>query len=514
VGSEEEKLHLAWQVAATDPCPGATCPPAQYFPFTGVKTLLKDTRATLNIAPERRVAIALAGVATLATAVVVFAPGVHFAYRSPAGHAALETAAALIGFLTAYLLFARFRLGGVGSDLWLASALAVLAASTLCFAVLPAIAGRAPGSLLSWTRVFSDTVGFLAFAAAAWAPMRALRRPRDAERWALALTAGTLVVCFALALLLSGALPTPIDPTLSPEDSMRPRIVGATLVEVAQLIAVAALLVAGIGFARRSGRQRDGFFSWLATATMFGVLGRVHYFLFPSLYSPWVHTGDFMRLAYYLLILGAALHEISGYQPRLAQAAILDERRRIARDLHDGLAQELAFVASGLRSFEDEPPTRAEIAQMIEAADQALLESRQAISALTANPDEPLSEAVSRMASALALRAGTALSLAVDEGVDATQPVRDAVLGITREAMTNALRHAGGRQVEVTLSCNGAVRLSVRDDGIGFAPLDDGLGDGHLGLDSMRERAEAVGGRLTVRSARGRGTLVQAVLPR
>jgi hypothetical protein len=51
VGSEEEKLHLAWQVAATDPCPGATCPPAQYFPFTGVKTLLKDTRATLNIAP-------------------------------------------------------------------------------------------------------------------------------------------------------------------------------------------------------------------------------------------------------------------------------------------------------------------------------------------------------------------------------------------------------------------------------------------------------------------------------
>lgn len=66
----------------------------------------------------------------------------------------------------------------------------------------------------------------------------------------------------------------------------------------------------------------------------------------------------------------------------------------------------------------------------------------------------------------------------------------------------------------MALSCNGAVRLSVRDDGIGFAPLDDGLRDGHLGLDSMRERAEAVGGRLTVRSTRGRGTLVQAVLPR
>jgi signal transduction histidine kinase len=458
--------------------------------------------------------VALGALATLATAAVVFAPGIHFAYRSAAGHAALETAAALIGFLTAYLLLARFRLGAVGPDLWLAAALAILACSTLCFAVLPAVAGRAPGSLLIWARVFSDTVGFLVFATAAWAPLRAIRRLHRAELRALALVVGTLVLSFMLALALNGSLPTPIDPALSPEDSLRPRIAGAVLVEVAQLVAVAALLVAGIGFARRSDRQRDGFFSWLATATMFGVLGRVHYFLFPSLYSPWVHTGDFMRLSYYLLILGAALHEIAGYQPRLAQAAILDERRRIARDLHDGLAQELAFVASGLRSLEDDPPTKAELAQLIEAADQALAESRQAISALTANPDEPLSETVTRIASALALRAGADLDLRVEEEADASQPVRDAVLGITREAMTNAVRHGRARRLEVMLSCNGSVRLSVRDYGVGFVPLVDSVREGQVGLDSMRERAEAVGGRLSVHSVPGEGTLVQAVLPR
>jgi signal transduction histidine kinase len=479
-----------------------------------LKSLTRDSRPTLTLAPERRLAVALAAAAAIATVVVVFAPGIHFAYRSPAGHAALETAAALIGFLTAYLLLARFRLGGIGPDLWLACALAILGGSTLCFAVVPAVLGKPPGSLLSWTRVFAETVGFLVFAAAAWAPLRTLRDPRRTERAMLVLVAGTLVFSFVVALALSGALPTPIDPTLSPEDSMRPRIVGATLVEVAQLVAVVALLAAGIGFARRSDRHRDGFFRWLATATTFGVLGRVHYFLFPSLYSPWVHTGDFMRLTYYLLILAAALHEIAGYQPRLAQAAILDERRRIARDLHDGLAQELAYVASGLRSFDDEPPTRAEIAQLLDAADQALLESRHAISALTANPDEPLSDALTRVASALALRAGTELVLEVDDGVDATLPVREAVLRITREAMTNAVRHGGGGRMEVTLSCNGAVRLSVRDDGVGFVPLEDGLRDGAVGLDSMRERAELVGGKLTVKSAPGEGTVVTALLPR
>jgi signal transduction histidine kinase len=450
----------------------------------------------------------------VATAVVVLAPGIHFAYRSAAGHAALETGASLIAFLAAYLLLARFRLGGVGPDLWLAGALAVLAGSTLCFAVVPAIAGEAAGAMLSWARVFSDTFGFALFAVAAWAPLRAVRRPARAEAVAGAVVVGTLLLSFGLALSLSGVLPTPIDPALSPEDSMRPQIAGAMLVEAAQVIAVATLLVAALGFARRSDRHRDDFFRWLSTATILGVLARVHYFLFPSLYSPWVHTGDFLRLGYHLVILVACLREIAGYQPRLSQLAILDERRRIARDLHDGLAQELAYVASGLRSFEDVPPTREEIAQLLEAADQALLESRHAISALAANPEEPLSDAVRRVASALALRAGTELSLEIDEGIDATQPVREAVLKITREAMTNAVRHGAAPNMRVALSCNGVVRLAVHDNGAGFVPLVDGMRPDAVGLDSMRERAELLGGRLNVRSAPGRGTVVEALLPR
>jgi signal transduction histidine kinase len=467
--------------------------------------------ALVRIGAERRIMQLLALLAAVATVVITVTPGVHFAYRSTAGHAALETAAGLIGLLAAYLLLARFRQASVMPDLGLACALGILASSTLLFAVLPAVGTVASSDVLVWARVFSDTIGFCLFAVAAWFPLRPVRTPALAERRALLVLCATLATGLALALVFSGGLPTPVDPRLSPESSMRPQIAGAALVEVAQVFAVFALVAAGLGFARRSDRTHDDFFRWLATAALLGALARVHYFLFPSLYSHWVHTGDFLRLAYHLTIVVASVREIASYQPRLARAAVLEERRRIARDLHDGLAQELAYIASGLRSFADDPPTGEEVERLVEAADQALVESRHAISALASDPDEPLDVAVQRIATALALRAGTEVRLDV-ERVEVRPDVREAVLKITREAMTNAVRHGVPREVAVTLSANGSLRLSVQDDGAGFRPLALHQDPG-LGLHSMRERAEAVGGRLQVQSAPGSGTTVLAELP-
>jgi signal transduction histidine kinase len=460
---------------------------------------------------RRRPALLLSLAAIAATGVVAFAPGIHFAYRSPAGHAAIETAATLIGCLAAYLLLARFRLGRAAPDLWLACALWILASSNLLFAVIPALAASPAGSMLSWARVFSDVIGIGLFAVAAWIPLRTARAPVRSERIGLVVAAAVIVFSFLAAAALNGLLPTPIDPTLSPESSMRPRIAGAALVEVAQLLGACAFFVAGIAFARRAKTEGDPFFRWLSVAAAFGCVARVHYFLFPSLYSPWVHTGDILRLCYHLIILAASVREIASYQPRLAEAAILDERRRIARDLHDGLAQELAFIASGLRSFDDQPPTAADVEQLLDAADQALLESRQAISALAADPAEPLGAAVSRVASALALRSGARVSLDIEEDAEARPAVREAVLRITREAMTNALRHGLAREVNVALSTNGAVRLAIHDDGAGFTLPAESAG---IGLQSMRERAEGVGGQLQVHSALGTGTTVEALLPR
>jgi signal transduction histidine kinase len=457
--------------------------------------------------------VALAAGLALTTIAVTLAPGVHFAYRSPEGHVALETAAAVIALLAAYLVFARFRLSAAIDDLVLATGLAVLATSNLLFAVIPALGAGDPARAWSWARVVADLLGAGLFAASAYLPRRAVANPRRELRRALGGAAAALGLV-AIAVLAVHGWPAPIDPTLSPESSMRPRVVGNTVVLVSQLLIAFALACAAVGFARRAVALGDELRHWLAMASVVGAFSRVQYFLFPSLYSPWLHTGDAFRLAYYLVILLAALREIAAYQPRLAEAAVADERRRIARDLHDGLSQEIAFVAGGLRSGIHRPLAPQEVTPLLEAADHALAESRQAVVALSSTADEPLGAAVGRLASALALRSGLAVALPVPRDIDAAPPIRDALLGITREAVTNAVRHSGARSLVVVLSDGDVLHLQVCDDGAGFA-VDEQPRDGEgFGLTSMRERAGLAGGALVVTSRPGAGTLVEAAVPR
>jgi signal transduction histidine kinase len=459
--------------------------------------------------------VAMLGAALLAlTAVITFTTRIHFAYISPEGHIALETAASVIALLAAYLAFARFHQSSALDDLALATGLTLLAVSNLMFAVLPALGTGFPARHWSWARVAGDLLGAAAFTASAFIPARTVRHPRRASRRALGAAVVLLGLLAATAAALHG-LPAPIDPTLSPESSMRPRVVGNPVVESVQLVIALALAGAAAGFAREGRRRGDPLRTWLAVASTVGACSRVHYFLFPSLYSPWLHTGDAFRLAYYLLILVAALREIAAYQPRLAQAAVANERRRIARDLHDGLTQELAFVVGGLRSSAGEPLDPEEAARLLEAAEHGLAEARQAVVALSFAEEEPLGAAVARVAGALALRAGVELTVNAAPDIDAPGRAREAVLGITREAVTNALRHSGARGLVVTLDDDGdALHLQVCDDGAGFAvdaPRDIDTG---FGLISMRERAELAGGALAIRSRPGAGTLVEAQLPR
>src|SRR5207244_10174711 len=122
----------------------------------------------------------------------------------------------------------------------------------------------------------------------------------------------------------------------------------------------------------------------------------LNYLFFPSLYVEWLYPADVMRLGAYLLILTGAAREISRYRRGLSTAAIFDERRRIARDLHDGLAQELAFIVTKSRSLAEgmvESDER-ELGRVAAAAERALDESRRAITALFAPMDESLEAAI------------------------------------------------------------------------------------------------------------------------
>jgi PAS domain S-box-containing protein len=194
----------------------------------------------------------------------------------------------------------------------------------------------------------------------------------------------------------------------------------------------------------------------------------------------------------------------------MKRTVALEERRRVARDLHDGLAHELAFVATKARASLRTPDSQI-LAQIANAAERALDEARRAISVLSSSLPERLDVAVAQTAEDLGSRHRMAVSLDLSPDVVVAGEVAENLLRILREAMTNAGRHGHANRVAVRLWRNGDVHLVVDDDGCGF--VEDERARRGFGLLSMQERAEAMAGRLLVASSPGRGTCVEAVIP-
>jgi signal transduction histidine kinase len=211
------------------------------------------------------------------------------------------------------------------------------------------------------------------------------------------------------------------------------------------------------------------------------------------------------------ILIGAGAAALGIQRQRRATAgAIVEERRRIARDLHDGLAQELAYIkmeSSRLAALH--PEGRA--ARVATAAQKALDESRGAISALSAG-NGCFADELSEVAEGLAGRAGARVKLQVKRDLDVRSDRREALLRIAREAITNGVRHGRATEVALELSESDGLRMAVRDNGAGFA-AGGPRRRGSFGLTSMRERAQALGGNLTVESEPGTGTLVEVNLP-
>lgn len=445
----------------------------------------------------------LAGVATLVVSVL---PPLTFAYRSAAVHAGAETAALVVSVVAAYLLYGRFRNRGRISDLVLFIALVLLAAANLTRIVTPSLTEMDSDNFAVWVPLTVSAVAGVGVATAAFAPTTPVRRPGTTLRLTAASFAALALAIAAIA-VLSPHLATGIDPDLSPAESGRPRVVGAPGLLAVQVVLVGVYAAAALGFTRRAERTGDELMGWLAIAATLSAFARLNYFLFPSGYSEWVFTGDGFRVAFYLTILVGALRQITAYQRRAAEAAVFEERRRIARDLHDGLAQELAYISTQARALTGSNPRAARI---VDAADHALADSRGTILALTGPADEPISRAIARVASALASRSRTHLELDLDERADVAPTARDELLLVLREAISNAIRHGRPSTLRVSLDAGEMLRLTIWDDGEGFDR--ESHGDG-LGLVNMQERVRRLGGELTLSSDLGTGTKVEAVIP-
>jgi signal transduction histidine kinase len=444
------------------------------------------------------------------TDLVVMVPSLQFAYRSVAVHAMLEVTASLIAFVTTVLVWGRLRWRRGLDDLLLFVALGLLSVTSLLFAVIPAAIWRDPHPFSTWTTIAASGLSAALLAVAALIRPFRLRDYEHAGRVAVFAMGIGLVVIGTVVGGFIDKLPIGIDPARSPLHVAGP-ISGNLVIALAQLAIAALFVAAAIGFTRRAEASGDEFFLWLGAGAIFAAFSRVNYFIFPSLYSEWVYTGDVLRLCWHILLLIGAVREIGVYQRAYVEARVLEERRRIARDLHDGLAQELAFIANKTRQLvAGSVARRAALLQLASAAQRGLDESRRAIEALTRKDDEPFEVALVEAVEAVADRLGTRVEVEADPAPDIAPKQREQLLRIVREAVANAGSHANADLVRVKFTNGGPLYLRIEDDGVGFDPNDvDPKG---FGLVTMEERAASIGADLRVHSIPGRGTRIEVRL--
>ncbi|HEX6701901.1 MAG TPA: ATP-binding protein [Gaiellaceae bacterium] len=457
--------------------------------------------------------LATAVVGSLATLALMEVESLHFAYRAFGLHVALEVTASFVAFLAAHLMYGRFREDGRLDDLALVCALAVLGCANFFLAAVPAaISNGRPERFSTWAPLLGRLVGEVTFAYAAFAPRRTLEHPRRAAAIGFSASGAALVAIAVIVGVTASHLPAGVNPTMSPSAINDPFTAGPLPLLLAQASGLFVYALAAVGFTRRAERRRDELMLWLAIGAVLAAISRWNYLMYPSLYSPWLYTGDAFRLASYTVLWLGAAREIGGYWRTRAEHAVFEERRRLARELHDGLAQELGFIATRARALEEE--TGGPVVRVVaSAAERALDESRRAIVALTSSGDEPLEAAVAQAAEEVAGRVGARVRLELDRDVRVPSPTREALVRIVREAVSNAARHGHADAIRVELWNGDGTRLRVVDDGVGFDVDDPEASDGGFGLVSMRERARAVGGELTIESTPNVGTSVEVVLP-
>jgi two-component system NarL family sensor kinase len=246
--------------------------------------------------------------------------------------------------------------------------------------------------------------------------------------------------------------------------------------------------------------------------------GAISFVLVQAAYLAWLGLG----LALLSLLLerrDTALRLLSDQRQRLVAEALTAEereRKQLAQDLHDGAIQNLLAARHDLDLAAGAAPDGPE-ARAHAAITATVAELRGAVADL--HPylleEAGLAAAIGQAARVAAERAGFALQLDVSDGDPG--PNDRAVLRCTSELLSNVVRHAGAAHVSVALQRgNGADRVRVRDDGVGFDPVvaTATVRAGHIGLVSLRERAEALGGALTLESAPGAGTTATVTIPR
>ncbi len=229
------------------------------------------------------------------------------------------------------------------------------------------------------------------------------------------------------------------------------------------------------------------------------------------------HAWFYFVCAVLLAILARFVYVVRIRSIERQFGAILAERSRIARELHDTLLQGFSGVTMEMQALAGRLPVgpREALRDIIHDAANCLTEARRSVSELRKNrgPNPGLAAELSASARQLTVSGGARLELAIDGSHQKLPAYAEYnLLRIAQEAITNAVKHAAAETIEVSLKMlPEGVRIAVRDDGAGFVPTDPA--DDHFGLVGMNERAKDIGAELRVMSELKVGTTIVVDFP-
>ena len=411
----------------------------------------------------------------------------------------LQTTMCIAGMIVALLAAVRFSVEGRRLDLLLASGFFVNSLSAGVFAIGPQLGGRLVQPAEGWSALLGGMLGFALIAAAPLVHGRS--KYRD---WAIAnsVAAAGIVLFVAWSLLRSvhGGLPALNDPTAGP----KPFYLTGTLALQAFIC-----LVAVVGWATRFQRRGDDLAQWLALAFTLFLFAALQLVFQPLLASRYVSQGDSLRmLAFGLILVGAW----RGIRSAEFGRAVAEERARVAREIHDGLAQYLFAVSTHASMLEAGAPLEEVAPRLKEAAALAQQEARFAILALSsASGTAPFDAALRRYIDFLTADGALEVELDVDTSIRLAPDEQIEIFRIVQEGLANVRKHSNASSVDVTIGQRpfGERFVTIRDNGDGFDGAETAAGQG---LRNMRARAESIEGGFSLRSTPGRGTALEVLL--
>jgi signal transduction histidine kinase len=443
--------------------------------------------------------ILLAGLLGASLALLLSHSGLRTQYDEPALLLVLATTTALAGLLVAVLAANRFHVEGLRTDLLLAAGFLVGSLSTAAFAIIPVLGGGSLQPAEAWA---ASVGGILGTALVAAAPFVAgQNRNRDRALWD-AFVAAAIVLFAAWILLRSHAAQLP---------ALTKGTSGAEPPGLASVLSIQALLdlLAVVGWGKRLARSGDDLAQWLALGFTLQLFAALHLVLAPPRGTTYVAEGDFLRLLAFGVILVGAWRAIRAAE---LGRAVAEERARVAREIHDGLAQYLFAVSTHAQMLAAGTPVAEVGPQLTQAAALAQQEARFAILALSsASGTAPFDSALRRYVEFLTADGELAVDLEVDPGIRLAPDEQIEIFRIVQEGLGNVRRHANATRAEVVIGQrpSGERFVAIEDDGKGFPLEGETAGQG---LRNMRARASSIDGGFNVRSTPGLGTALEVVL--